>query len=174
MVIKSLNTSVAGFILAALSPVLLGATSLTANFEQRVLAAHNRERTMMGIPALVWDDKLQMSAQSWAGHLAATGKFEHARDNPTNPEGENLWGGTKASFPVEAMVDGWVREKRYFKPGTFPNNSVTGNVEDIGHYTQLMWRNTHRVGCAIAVGVSEDVLVCRYGEAGNYLGERPF
>ena len=174
MVIKSFSTSVAGFVLAALSPFLLGATSLTGNFEQRILAAHNRERTAMGIPALAWDDQLQASAQSWAAHLATTGRFEHAADSPSNPEGENLWGGTKGAFPVEAMVDGWVREKRYFKPGTFPDNSVTGRVEDIGHYTQLMWRSTRRVGCAMAAGNHEDILVCRYGEAGNYLGERPF
>ena len=61
-----------------------------------------------------------------------------------------------------------------FHPGLFPNNSATGNVDDIGHYTQLMWRDTGEVGCALARGSAEDVLVCRYSDAGNYIGERPF
>jgi len=37
-----------------------------------------------------------------------------------------------------------------------------------------MWRDTRAVGCAIARGAREDVLVCRYSQAGNYIGERPF
>ena len=34
--------------------------------------------------------------------------------------------------------------------------------------------DTGEVGCAIARGRVEDVLVCRYSDAGNYIGERPF
>jgi hypothetical protein len=30
------------------------------------------------------------------------------------------------------------------------------------------------VGCAEATSTREDILVCRYSAAGNYLGERPF
>jgi len=30
------------------------------------------------------------------------------------------------------------------------------------------------VGCAEASSAREDILVCRYAEAGNYIGERPF
>jgi len=82
--------------------------------------------------------------------------------------------GTRGAFTLERMVDAWIREKRYFTPGLFPNNSATGNVDDIGHYTQLMWRDTGEVGCALARGSAEDVLVCRYSDAGNYIGERPF
>jgi hypothetical protein len=72
------------------------------------------------------------------------------------------------------MVDAWRREKRYFKYGTFPGNSTTGRVEDVGHYTQLVWRDTNEVGCALASSSGEQVLVCRYSSPGNYRGERPF
>jgi hypothetical protein len=37
-----------------------------------------------------------------------------------------------------------------------------------------MWRATRRVGCAVRRGEREDVLVCRYAEAGNYRGEVAF
>ena len=155
-------------------PLILGSTSLTSNFDARVLAAHNRERSALGIEPLRWNPELARSAQAWADHLAANNAFEHAEEDENAPEGENLWAGTRNYFSIERMVDGWIREKRYFKPGRFPHNSTTGRVEDVGHYTQLTWRRTRQVGCAMATGPVEDVLVCRYSEAGNYLGEIPF
>ncbi len=171
---KQFRRLLAGLSILMGAPLLLGSTSLTSSFDERVLAAQNRERTAMGIGPLVWNDRLRASAQGWADHLAATGAFEHAPENHADPEGENLWAGTKGYYSAEAMVDGWIREKRFFKPGTFPANSVTGRVADVGHYTQLMWRHTGQVGCAMATGRSEDVLVCRYSDAGNYIGETPF
>mgnify|MGYP002133458850 CR=1 FL=1 len=98
----------------------------------------------------------------------------HAPENPVAPEGENLWAGTRGYYSPEAMTAAWVREKRYFKAGVFPDNSTTGRVEDVGHYTQLAWRDTGEVGCAMATSPREDILVCRYSDAGNYRGERPF
>lgn len=160
--------------LLAAAPMLIGATTLTGNFATRVLAAQNRERLAMGIEPLRWNADLTASAQQWADHLAATGAFEHAPERAGQPEGENLWAGTRGHYPVEAMVDGWVREKRFFRPGVFPHNSTTGRTEDVGHYTQLVWRQTRQVGCAMATGIREDVLVCRYSEAGNFIGETPF
>ncbi|MBB3940535.1 hypothetical protein GGR39_002192 [Novosphingobium fluoreni] len=160
--------------LLAVAPALSGATSLSGQFEARILAAHNRERAALGIEPLHWNPQLANSARGWAHHLAATGRFEHAPERPVDPQGENLWAGTRGYYGLEAMVDGWVREKRFFRPGTFPANSTTGRVEDVGHYTQLVWRQTRQVGCALARGQVEDVLVCRYAEAGNYMGERPF
>lgn len=170
---RSKSWAACGALLAA-APVLLGATGLTNNMDERVLAAQNRERATLGIPPMRWNDDLAFTAQRWADHLASRGAFEHAPEKARDPEGENLWAGTRGSYSVEGMVAAWVREKQYFKPGVFPDNSVTGRVGDVGHYTQLMWRQTRQVGCAIASGAREDVLVCRYSEAGNYLGEIPF
>lgn len=158
-------------LLPLLAPFLIGAVSPAQVFSAQVLAVHNRERAAMGVPALDWNPQLAASAQAWADHLAATGRFEHAPETPAKAEGENLWAGTRGAYPVEAQVAAWVREKRYFRPGTFPRNSTTGNVEDVGHYTQLIWRDTRQVGCAAARGAREDVLVCRYSSAGNYIGE---
>lgn len=157
-----------------IAPFVIGAVDLRVTFDQRVLSAHNRERLKLGLQPLRWNPALAQSAQRWADYLASTGRFEHAPENRTAPEGENIWAGTKGYYAPEAMVDAWVREKRYFKYGVFPDNSTTGNVEDVGHYTQLVWRATSDVGCAEAASASEDILVCRYAEAGNYIGERPF
>lgn len=158
--------------LASLFLFCAGAAAPTV--ELRLLDAHNRERGAIGVPMLRWNARLEASARLWADHLAATGAFEHAPENPNQPEGENIWAGSRGYFTPEAMVAAWVREKRHFRAGTFPNNSATGRVEDVGHYTQLVWRDTHEVGCALARSKIEDVLVCRYAEAGNYVGEQPF
>lgn len=174
MAATSLWTVVSRLSMVAVCPLVLGATGYTTNMPDRVVAAQNIERLALGLQPLRWNAKLAHSAQQWADHLAATGTFEHAAENEEDPQGENLWAGTKGYFPIEARVAAWAREKRYFKRGTFPNNSMTGRVEDVGHYTQMVWRDTLQVGCATATGPVEDVLVCRYSDAGNYIGEVPF
>lgn len=95
-------------------------------------------------------------------------------ESEADPQGENLWAGTRNYFNPDDMVGAWAREKRYFRQGTFPANSTTGKVEDVGHYTQLVWRQTAEVGCARAAGAAEEVLVCRYANPGNYEGGKPF
>lgn len=174
MAVGPFKTLFSSLLLLCVAPVLCGSLGLTSNMETRILFAHNAARAKMGVPPLSWDPNLVTSAQQWADHLAAKQLFEHAPERLLGDEGENLWAGTSGYFPVDAMVDAWVREKRSFKPGLFPDNSVTGKVADVGHYTQLMWRRSRHVGCAIAKGAGEDVLVCRYSEAGNYIGETPF
>ncbi len=146
------------------------------NLAGRTLAAHNRERSTLGIPPLRWDAALARDASIWANHLTEVGYLEHSVDDPRDPdpEGENLWAGTRGHYSVESMIGLWTAEKRNFKPGIFPANSRTGHLEDVGHYTQLMWRSTRKVGCAIATGGKDDFLVCRYSEGGNVLGEKPF
>jgi cysteine-rich secretory family protein len=147
----------------------------TSNVEERLLAAHNRARAEAGVPPLQWDEDLVQSASEWAANLAQLDDIEHYPDDPDDPdpEGENLWLGTRGHFAPEEMVGLWVAEKRNFQPGIFPANSRTGRLEDVGHYTQLVWRSTGRVGCAVAQGDAYDILVCRYREGGNVIGERP-
>jgi hypothetical protein len=161
--------------LALLSVPLVGSTGLGTNFDSRLLAAHNRERSAAGIAPLSWSDDLAADAAEWAETLAEANDLVHAEDeDPYDPQGENLWLGTRAAYAPEEMVGMWIDEKRHFKPGIFPNVSRTGDLEDVGHYTQLMWRDTGRVGCAKSANEENEVLVCRYAAAGNVIGERPF
>ena len=162
--------------LALAIPLTTGATGRINNLDDRVLAAHNRERAKLDIPALDWDPALAADARIWGDHLARLGRLEHYPDNPADPdpEGENLWAGTRGYYSAESMVGLWIAERKNFKPGLFPNNTVTGNLEDVGHYTQLMWRSSHAVGCALIRGRYDEFLVCRYSEGGNVMGETPF
>jgi Cysteine-rich secretory protein family len=171
---KAARTAVLiGLVLAA--PFMTGATGRLTNPDQRLLAAHNRERAALGLPALAWDPALAADAAGWAARLARSGALEHAADSdPDDPQGENLWAGTKGAYSPEAMVGLWAEEKKEYRPGPIPAVSRTGDFEDVGHYTQLVWRDTGRVGCALAAGAEDEVLVCRYRQAGNVEGERPF
>jgi len=154
-------------------PLLSANAGMCDNFAARMLAAHNRERAAIGVPALGWDAKLAADAAEWAAHLSARNRLAHAPDEgAAAQEGENLWAGTANRFGLEAMVQLWIDEKRDFKPGTFPNNSRSGDIEAVGHYTQLVWRATTKVGCALAHGRQLDVLVCRYANPGNVMGDR--
>ena len=43
----------------------------------------------------------------------------------------------------------------------------------VGHYTELIWRDTTHVGCAVAIRGDRAVLACRYSPPGNIDGQRP-
>lgn len=163
-------------LLACTAPLFQANVDRVGNFEQRVLASHNRERAAAGVGSLRWDEDLAVDAALWAQHLTKVGYLTHSPSDPNDydPQGENLWAGTAGHYSAESMVGLWIAEKSNFKPGIFPANSRTGNLEDIGHYTQLMWRSTGKVGCALAQGRGDEFMVCRYSEGGNVIGERPF
>ena len=162
--------------LALASPLVQGATGIDNNLEERLLASHNRERASLGIPPLAWNALLAHDAASYAQALTRLGRLEHSVDDPgeQEPQGENLWAGTRGYYGPEQMVGLWIDEKMDFKEGVFPNNSISGDLEKVGHYTQVVWRSSRAVGCAVAHGREDDFLVCRYSEGGNVIGERPF
>lgn len=163
------------FMLAAVAPTLQ-ASQAPLSVEDRLLQAHNQECAALGLPPLRWNPELAAGAANWAKYLSDIGALVHSGANPgeRHPQGENLWAGTGGSYGPEEMVGLWRSEKANFRPGTFPRNSRTANVDDVSHYTQIVWRATTQVGCAVAHGATDDFLVCRYAEAGNVVGERPY
>src|SRR4029078_8312218 len=103
-----------------------------ADFNPRMLATHNTERAAIGVPALACNAALAADARIWAEQLAATGRFEHSPDEAgKDPQGENLWAGTPRTYSPEAMVKLWLAEKGDYRPGIFPSNSRSGDVENV-------------------------------------------
>ncbi len=136
----------------------------------RILASHNAERSRLGIAPLAWNPQLAQQARAWAQSLSARRMFHHSRNS--GGAGESLWMGTSGAYSPEEMIEAFIEEKRYFRPGRFPGVSRTGRWSDVGHYTQLIWPATRELGCALVKGRSDDVLVCRYFPAGNVIGQR--
>lgn len=161
------------FVLAALVaavPAGAGAQSFASQFPERIVAAHNAERARAGVAPLVWDNALGAAAAVYAQQMAWTSRFAHSDRRGRPGIGENLWMGSRGAYSVETMIGGWLSEKRWFRAGVFPNVSRTGNWSDVGHYTQMIWPATTRVGCALASTARTDYLVCRYANKGNVDG----
>jgi hypothetical protein len=141
-------------------------------FAARIVMLHNRARAAAGVPPLVWDYTLAASADSYARRLAASGRWDHSPSSERPGQGENLWMGTRGAFAVDQMVGSWAAEGRWFGRGVFPHVSRTGNWHDVGHYTQMIWPGSTRIGCALRASARNDYLVCRYAPTGNVVGTR--
>jgi hypothetical protein len=165
------------------APLLEGATDEQA---ARLLAAHNRERALVGAPPLQWDANLAAHAATYGPTLASLHILVHSPREGRPGERENLamaWHGTMSP---EQLVDLWGREKLMLRPGSagpecpqqfgclrFPAASRTGRWEDVAHYTQMVWPTTTRVGCAV-FAADWDYLICRYSPPGNLDGKPIF
>jgi uncharacterized protein YkwD len=133
---------------------------------EQMLRAHNAVRKQMGIRALVWSEQLAEYAQEWADYLLASGEFKHRTDHRY---GENLYAIVGASAKPEDVVREWASEAAQY--------DYKANVcmsEKCGHYTQVVWRQSRAVGCAVARETLREIWVCNYNPPGNVIGERPY
>ena len=140
------------------------------SLRQVMLTRHNSARAAMNVPPLVWSDALQASAQAYADDMAAMNRFGHAQQQGVR-EGENLWMGTRGAYSYSDMVDSWIEKGQYYVSGPAPNNSRNG--VQMGHYTQVIWRGSTQLGCAVSENQSKEFLVCRYAPRGNAFGQVP-
>jgi hypothetical protein len=149
-------------------------TQPPAGEAERMLALHNAERARVGVPPLRWNPALARAAREWGAVLLAKQALQHADSGVRKGSGENLWMGTAGHWDAAGMVAAFAEERRLFRAAAFPDVSVTGQWKDVGHYTQMVWRDTREVGCAVETGNGLDVLVCRYYPAGNVIGRAPY
>jgi hypothetical protein len=143
-----------------------------SRLETRLLAIHNRERAATGARPLVWDVGLAAAAASYGPALERLGKLAHSPPATRWGQGENLWMGTRDAYELDEMAGSWAEEKGLFRPGFFPAVSTSGNWSDVAHYTQMIWKGTTRVGCAVHKARQWDFLICRYSPPGNVVGQR--
>jgi uncharacterized protein YkwD len=132
---------------------------------REMLAAHNAVRQRMGIRPLAWSNRLASYAQEWADTLAASGEFKH-RSDPVY--GENLFDITWGSVSPSEVVRDWAAQSEDYD---YKANRCRGIC---GHYTQIVWKTTKRVGCAMAKRGNREVWVCNYDPPGNLIGLRPY
>ena len=136
-----------------------------------MITGHNKARAELGLPPMEWNPALVVDAQVYARKLAASGRFEHSEEpRGLQPEGENLWTGTRGAYSYEEMIGHWVEERLSYRRGVTPDFSTTGHWQDVAHYTQIIWRDTVQFGCATASNDTDDYLVCRYTPPGNVVG----
>jgi len=144
----------------------------TAMLGSRIIALHNQVRWAAGVRPVIWDRALAAAADAYAARLASSGRWGHSPQSQRPGQGENLWMGTHGAFSVDQMVASWSSERRLFRSGDFPWVSKSGSWGDVGHYTQMIWPGSTRVGCAVRSSASYDYMVCRYSPGGNVIGSR--
>jgi len=155
-----------------------GGEVVKENDKAQWLRGHNSARRAIGkgIPDLQWDQGLYEVASNYAKQLAQ--KCEGLVHSKGNNLGENLaahWG-SRPTDNYETIVGRWVKEKEWYDYKT--NSSTNGRA--VGHYTQVVWRNTSFVGCGVAQcrmknsDAIKRFYVCNYKSPGNYRGVKPY
>jgi len=175
-------------------------------YKDQWLQSHNIHRTCCNVPQLEWDDTLAQKAQDWADWLKNNfnGMSRHPNasdaekdeflsydgDYTTSPIGQNIawyWGRNmdNGGNPPNS-VDSWYAEGEFYDPSN-PSLYCDGcdpeSGDELGHFTQLCWKGTTKVGCGFSetfndnvrdeVGEPGDenssVWVCNYSPAGNVI-----
>ena len=120
------------------------------------LSSHNRYRSRHHSAPLQWSAMIADSARAYA----ATCPKGHS----ASAYGENISWATYGQSP-QSVVDYWYSEEPgydYERPGFSPG---------IGHFTQIVWKNSTEVGCGCRFDCPDgysNVCVCQYNPSGNY------
>ncbi|KAG7520048.1 peptidase inhibitor 16-like [Solea senegalensis] len=157
--------------------LLPGAWSfLNEEQEELLVELHNHYRGQVSPSAsamlpLKWDPSLKLLAEGYAAKCI----WNHNRE--LTDTGENLFAGT-GSLDLREALEKWFLEHLHYD---FNNHSCDED-KMCGHYTQMVWAGTHRVGCAFHLCSTMEglgwervsFLVCNYYPPGNYEDERPY
>ncbi|PON26441.1 hypothetical protein TGAM01_v204917 [Trichoderma gamsii] len=174
---------------AASSPAASSSSSSSSSgsndYQSAMLNEHNIHRANHSAPALEWDDQLAGFA-----HITASGcVFAH---DMTEGGGSVSYGQNLASFGSSGDISGdqilsgrrgvtdqWYNDE--MENWTFygQSNPPSGlDLDAFGHFTQVVWKGSTKVGCATVQCPSGSVLslpswytVCNYGPPGNFGGE---
>ncbi|XP_053262644.1 GLIPR1-like protein 1 [Podarcis raffonei] len=153
-------------------------------FIDEYINAHNEHRSKVQPSAsnmlfMSFDLGLAKIARAW-GRKCIFGHNPNRKVHPETkyqPFGENIWRGSASSQPFNAAaaINAFNSEVQYYTYDAHTCSKVCG------HYTQVVWADSYKVGCAIvycsrATDGEMNVLhfVCNYAPAGNYRGVRPY
>ncbi|XP_027727973.1 GLIPR1-like protein 1 [Vombatus ursinus] len=150
-------------------------------FIEDCVKIHNELRAIVNPTAgnmkyMTWDASLAKTARAWSKkcvfkHNVHIGK-RHACHPLFKTVGENLWMGILTKYVVRNATTDWFNEVKYFEMSDNTCSRVCG------HYTQVVWASTYKVGCALKMcpnlGKHVVMFVCNYSPEGNLVGTRPY
>lgn len=145
-----------------------------SNTKKKIVLIHNFYRAKVEPSAsnmleMTWHKGAQRAAQGWA---EACQLLVH--DDPLGRWVEDYGSCGQNIFVSSIQVD-WmfVAKAWYMEHKNFTYGSSNNNVSRVGHYTQMVWYNSHRVGCGFHY-CGEDIAkrpfynyVCNYCPIGN-------
>ncbi|CAH8384558.1 unnamed protein product [Eruca vesicaria subsp. sativa] len=155
-------------LILATAVFLLSIISLRAQDRpEDFVAAHNRARAEVGVGPLRWDNQVAAYARNYANERKGFGcNMEHS----SGPYGENIaW--SSGGMTGVAAVAMWVKEQVDYD---YSSNTCAWN-EVCGHYTQVVWRDSVKLGCAkVRCSNGNTFITCNYDPPGNYEGQWPY
>ena len=140
-----------------------------------ILVEHNAHRANHSAPNIAWDTALTNTAQK----IASSCVYAHDTSTDGGGYGQNIGAGYYP-FQVPAMItNGMYNGEVNFYPGYVGEPSMA-NFTKWGHFSQIVWKNTLRVGCytqycpnglqnANYPGIQPYFTVCNYGPPGKHL-----
>jgi len=94
-----------------------------------------------------------------------------AMQHSNGPYGENSAGMSDDSLNASGAVQMWVDEENDYD---FTTNTCAPGKE-CGHYTQVIWGDSVRLGCArVVCNTGGTFIICNYNPPGNIMGQTPF
>ena len=138
-----------------------------------IISQHNTLRKKHKSGALTKLSKIEEYAQATAKYNAQLGTLKHTREYYNGqPVGQNLYLSTWAPSATNVLTSWYTEEQVHY-------NYATGESKDgevTGHFTQVVWKSTTKIGCGYAVGKwktysNSYFLCCDYYPAGNYQGQ---
>jgi len=125
------------------------------------LSAHNALRALhQDTPPLTWDEGLARDSEQWGIKLARENGLRHSRGN----YGENLYAAWGQSASCAKAILSWYNEIKDY------NYNRGGYQSGTGHFTQIIWKGTTKVGAAVVKRGNIVVVVARYTPRGNFIG----
>ncbi|KAK4689422.1 glioma pathogenesis-related protein 2, partial [Tremellales sp. Uapishka_1] len=130
------------------------------------LALHNNFRAEYGAGTVTWNDTLAAFARKAAG----TCNYGHTG----GPYGENIAAGVGGGYDITDGFNDWAENE-----APLYNYSAPGYQEKAGHFTQIVWKATTQIGCAMqqcadgtiftGYGQDSEYIVCEYSPPGNVI-----
>jgi len=151
-------------VLAISMATLLHSSEAHSEPEDYVIA-HSCVRKAYGLEPLCWDRKIAEVAQNWADQRK---DCQLIHNNSTY--GENMAYGPDLSGLWATQL--WIDERYDY---VYETNECLNN-KPCGHYLQLIWGTTRKIGCGRAKCNEGNnyMIVCNYDPPGNYQGQRPY
>jgi len=139
-----------------------------AEFSQEATDRHNKYRTAHGAKPVSLDGQLSKHAQKYAEKLANSCTFQHSGD-PNY--GENLYWAWSSdpNFCLKGTeaVDSWYEESLH----SYDYSQEPTDTES-GHFTQLVWKRSERIGVGLAKSsAGRHIVVIKYDPPGNFIGQ---
>lgn len=130
------------------------------------------------LPPVTWDAILADSVYIYAVRCVGSNGLLNHNDNRSADYqmlggsgyvGENIFGSSGDTVTPDYAVAVWMSEASSY--------DYASNTGSAGHYTQVVWRTSVRIGCAIVdcpALTYHNTVICDYAPGGNINGERPY